>query len=223
MPFSVRTRGLMISCSIGTAAPFQTETLSTIERERVIVMRTLRIGLTKVSAMTLLLTFAWFAVLVGGGATFAQSGDTVAKALYGAYGGVGLTPLNPPPDFEAWFAVVVVEIDSRTEVADVTVSNFELLDHAGNATRFKRVVVIEEFERSRSDDEGECAYWLGSDGTRPWNGTLPTGKIRLRVRVALAEDPPREVFRSQGDSRVTFRLTLGRHLVDGPIECRWPT
>ena len=157
------------------------------------------------------------------GDAFAQSVNAGARALYGAYGGVGLVPSNPPPDFEKWFAVAVIEIDSRIEVPNVTVSDFELIDQAGHVNKFKRIVEVQQFDRPRMAGEGECAYWLGSDGTRAWDGTLPSGKIRLRVRVSLAEEPPREAFGSRGDSRVAFRLTLGQHVVEGPVECIWPT
>jgi hypothetical protein len=147
-------------------------------------------------------------------ATAAAEVPAGAKALYCAYGGISHVPLSPPPGFETQFAVAVVEIDSPTEIANVTVSDFGLIDRAGKMTKFKRVVVVEEFDRARSGTEGEAAYYLNPGGARAWNGTLPAGRIRLRVRVALPERPI---------APVRFQLTLGRQMIEGPVNAEWPT
>lgn len=147
-------------------------------------------------------------------ATAAAEGPAGAKALYCAYGGISHVPLSPPPGFETQFAVAVVEINSPAEIANVTVSDFALFDRAGQVTKFKRVVMVEEFDRARIATEGEAAYYLNPGGTRTWNGTLPAGRIRLRVRVALLERPI---------APVRFQLTLGRQVVEGPVNAEWPT
>jgi hypothetical protein len=56
--------------------------------------------------------------------------------------------------------------------------------------KFKRVVEIDVFEGKRIAAEGEAAYYLNQGDTHPWNGILPAGRIRLRlrIRVAFVED-----------------------------------
>jgi hypothetical protein len=97
----------------------------------------------------------------------------------------------------------------------VTVSDFALFDQAGKATKFKRVVEVEEFDRPRVPTEGIDAYYLNPGGTRPWNGTLPAGKIRLRITVALLGEP---------GMAVRFRLKMGQYSIEGPVNGgEWPT
>ena len=131
-----------------------------------------------------------------------------AKSLFCAFGGIGMTPIHPPSGFESEFAVAVVEINSPRETPNVVVSDFVLFNQAGKATRFKRVVAVEEFDRARIPAEGIDAYYLNPGGTRPWNGTLPAGKIRLRIKVALPEDP---------GMPVRFRLRIGQYIIEGPV------
>jgi hypothetical protein len=140
-----------------------------------------------------------------------------AEALFGAYGGAGFVPTDPPADFVSWFAVIVVEIDSSAKSANVAVSDFRLIDQGGRTVKYARLISAEEFDRVRVATESECAYWTNSGGTRPWDGTLPQGKIRLRVRVALGDKPP------QWDRGVAFELTIGRNLVAGRITCVLPS
>jgi hypothetical protein len=144
----------------------------------------------------------------------AAEGRAGAKSLYCAYGGIGQVPRSPLPGFETQFAVAVVEIDSPIEIANVTVSDFALFDQAGKVTKFERVVGVEEFDRARIATEGEAAYYLNPGGTRAWNGCLPAGEVRLRVRVALLERPI---------APVRFRLTLGERVIEGPVNAEWPS
>jgi hypothetical protein len=137
-----------------------------------------------------------------------------ARALFCAYGGVGLTPREPPRDFVRHSAVAVVEISSRRRITDVKVTEFTLFDRNDRLTTFTRVVAIEGFlNRSRRASEGPFAYYLNPAGA-PWDGTLPAGTIRLRVHVALAEEPT---------DLVRFRVSLGPFVVEGPVDGEWPT
>jgi len=142
------------------------------------------------------------------------SGDASVKPLFCAYGGVEMIPIPTPPSFEAQFAVVVVEINSPSEISNVAVTGFVLLDKEGKETKLKRVVEIEKFDRPRVATEGEEAYYLNSGGTRPWNGILPAGTIRLRIRIALSKEPI---------APVRFKLIIGRHVVEGPVNSAWAT
>lgn len=137
------------------------------------------------------------------------------RSLFCAYGGVGLRPDPRPPDYELHYAVAVVEISSPRRITDAKVTEFALFDRNQNATTLKRVVTIEEFrDHPRSASEGSFAYYLNPAGA-PWDGTLPAGTIRLRVRVALAEEPT--------DLMVRFRVSLGPFVVEGAVDGEWPT
>ena len=54
-----------------------------------------------------------------------------ARALFCAYGGIGLRPVPTPPGFESEFAVAVVEINSPSKTMNVSVTDFVLLDRDG--------------------------------------------------------------------------------------------
>lgn len=122
-----------------------------------------------------------------------------------------------PSDFEALFAVVVVEIDSlharRGVVPEVT-----LFERDGTALTTRRIVELERFARVPSSAEGELAYFLNPGGTTPWDGTLPAGRIRLRIRIALQEQ--------RADPRVC-RVRLADPsapiVVERDVDGSWPT
>lgn len=142
--------------------------------------------------------------------------DQNAKPLFCAFGGIGLAPNPRPPGFESEFAVAVVEINSPRKSAHAAVSDFVLFDQAGKATKLKRVVSVDVFGETRVATEGTFAYYLNSasSATHAWDGTIPTGRIRLRVRVALVGVPV---------APVRFRLTIGQHIIEGPVDGSWPT
>lgn len=137
-----------------------------------------------------------------------------AKALFCAYGGVGMIPNPIPPGYELHFVEAIVEIESLREISNVAVSDFVLVDAQGKATKIKRVLGVEVFNRPHVDTEGIFAYYLNDGGTQTWNGTLPAGRIRLRVDASLVEAP---------DQPVRFRLTIGPHVIEGRIDGEWPT
>jgi hypothetical protein len=142
-----------------------------------------------------------------------------AKSLFCAFGGVGITPIPRPPGFESEFAVAVVEINSSRQTANVAVSDFVLFDQDGRAaTKLKRVVKVEEFDAlPHPAIDGLFAYYLdtASSANHPWNGTLPAGRIRLRIRVALVDAPIAPPVR--------FKLMIGGHVIEGPVDGDWPT
>jgi hypothetical protein len=163
--------------------------------------------------LRVLLIFSTAAIAIGA----STETEIAAKPLFCAYGSVGLVPASPPPGFESEFAVAVVEIKSSAATANVTVSDFALFDETGKATKAKRVIKVEEFDEPHDTNEGIMAYYLNTKTngrTRLWNGVLPAGKIRLRIRVAFAEAP---------QAPVRFRLTIGRQVVEGPVDGAWAT
>jgi hypothetical protein len=142
------------------------------------------------------------------------TGDVDAKALFGAFGSDSMIPNPPPPGYEAYRAVIVVEITSPNETQNATISEFVFIDQSGKETKCKRVMRVENFNRPRVPTEGEAAYYLNPGGTHPWNGTLPAGKIRLRITVALPAHPV---------TLGRFRVTVGQHVIEGSMLCEWPT
>ncbi len=143
------------------------------------------------------------APIVGNAATYSPK----ATMLFCAYGSVheSATP----------FAVAVIEISSSKEADNVPVSDFEIFDSERHVTKMNRVVNVEVFEDPpRRLVDGSMAYYLDDAHTHPWDGTLPAGTIRLRVRVALASDPSFGVF--SGGNLGVCRLTVGGNVVNGP-------
>jgi hypothetical protein len=130
------------------------------------------------------------------------------KPLFCAFGAIGKASMHSPYGPESELALAVVEISSPRKMGDMTVSSFQLFDKAGKVTGLRRVVGVTEFVRLRAATESEEAYYLHSDSTRPWDGTLPATKIRLCIRVALLSTPIQPV---------RFRLTIGPYLVEGPV------
>jgi hypothetical protein len=76
-----------------------------------------------------------------------------------------------------------------------------------------------QYIHHRVATEGLWAYYLfpisaSANSNRQWDGTLPAGRVRLRVRVALVEAPI---------APVRFKLTLGQYVIEGPVDGGWPT
>lgn len=117
---------------------------------------------------------------------------------------------------ESQFAVAVVEVNSQTPSKNVSVSNLELLSQAGTVTQMKRVISVEEFDAPpRDEKDGQFAYYIHNTETRPWNGMLPAGTIRLRIRVSLDKDPRAELGRC--------RVTISEYKIEGPVSGTWAT
>jgi hypothetical protein len=166
--------------------------------------------------------------LIGAGSALAQrplkqeGRPGNATALFCAYGSVGFIPVPRPAGFESEFAVAVVEIRSPVAIAKVPISDFELFDRQGKATPLKRVTDADVFEaepftRARAGNLGSVAYYLNpgpGGGTHAWDGTLPAGTIRLRIRVALQGVP---------NLPDRFRIQVGTYVIEGRVDASWPT
>jgi len=140
-----------------------------------------------------------------------DAGPIQSRTLFCAYGSIGLRPNPLPQGFETQFAIAVVEIRSPREIRGGAASEFTVTNQEGKETKSKRIIATEEFVRIRSN-EADMAYYLNPEGARPWNGTLPAGTIRLRVRVALTEAP---------QLPVRFRLVLGDIVFEGAVNGMW--
>jgi len=149
-----------------------------------------------------------FAVVPGTVSLTSAAPDTT-KALFCAYGGHGYTGSG----LERQSAVAVVEIENTKKIQNVSLTEFALFDQSGKETKFSRIVNVEAFARPLVANERKFAYYMDSSGTRPWDGTLPKGKIQLRVRVALAE--------TVAGVAVRFRLMIGTQIIEGTVNGRW--
>jgi hypothetical protein len=143
--------------------------------------------------------------------TNASAGATNAHLLSCAYGSIashGEIPFGVPypqrGSADSEFAEAVVEINRQSELTDATVSDFVLTDKFGRVTRSKEVVEADAFDPRHI-----------ANGSRPWDETLPAGKIRLRIRVALGGDP--------GSFGRTCSLKIGPYQVEGPLWGPWLT
>jgi hypothetical protein len=75
----------------------------------------------------------------------------------------------------------------------------------------QRLLKVDIFDEPYVAGESNAKYYLGTDPvgrTRPWDGTLPAGKIRLRASAAVVEDPV---------GVRTCRLTVGKYVIEGPV------
>jgi hypothetical protein len=141
------------------------------------------------------------------------------KLFFCAYGSVGWQPIHPPPGFENEFAVAVVEVNNERALPNAPAPDVTLLYQDGKTIGTKRVVSVEVFDEPFVPGEGSMGFYLATrrgGHTHPWNGTLPTGMVHLRVRVALAAQngvPPPQLC----------RVRLGPYTVEGPWDGIWAT
>jgi hypothetical protein len=157
------------------------------------------------------------ALVIAHGSSIPYLGKPVTKAVFCAFGSIGIQPLTKPPGFESQFATAVVEIDSPQKIEHADVTEFVLIEPDGKTTPMKRVITIERFEERPKPTEGKFAFYLNTEKgsrTRAWDGTLPAGKIRLRVDMALVDDP---------GNPTEFRITVGGFTVEGPVDGSWLT
>ena len=175
-----------------------------------------------VSVLTALLLFAGVLARSQGVAgqptlnTTAQVGRN-ASGLYCAWGSIGQRPRILPPGFELWFARVAVEIDSPTRIANVALTDLELFAQTGETSGLKRIISVDQIDTLRLPNQDNLAYYFQDGLSHPWDGTLPVGKIQLRVYVTLKTEPPA----SKGWLRA--RLTVGAHVIESPECAIWPT
>ncbi len=132
--------------------------------------------------------------------------------LFCAYWSYGVAPRPLPASYESHFAVAVVEIDSPVETNTVSVSDVALFgEKDAVVAHMQRLLKVEKFDEPRVAGETAAKYYLGTDpagSTRFWDGTLPAGKIRLRVSAALVEDPA---------GVLGCRVTVGKDVIEGPL------
>lgn len=135
--------------------------------------------------------------------------------VHGANG--GLVPTYPAPGYTWWSAVAVLEIDSAAEISNFNVSNFRLVD-GRHETKMKRVLQIDQLDRPPNDtNKGQIEYYLNGEA-HPWNGTIPAGITRLRVRVAL-DVAPRQFPLMAVKARCA--LTIGPYQVERSVDAIW--
>lgn len=141
------------------------------------------------------------------------------KLLFCAYGSVGAQPLHPPPGYENQFAEAVVELNNTRRVPNAPAPNVTLLYPSGKSITTKRVISVEVFDEPYVPGEGDMAFYLNTDSrghTHNWDGTLTTGMVHLRVRVALST-------RSWVPMPTSCKVTIGPYKIEGPVDGSWAT
>lgn len=138
--------------------------------------------------------------------------ETGGHMLFCAYWSYAGTAPPAQASYESHFAVAVVEIDSPAEVDNVSVSDLSLFgDKDVTVARMQRLLKVDVFDEPYTAGESNAKYYLNTDPngrTRPWDGVLPAGKVRLRASAAVVEDP----------SGVRgCKLEVGRYVIEGPV------
>jgi hypothetical protein len=141
----------------------------------------------------------------------APAADPNARMLFCAYWSYSAGQ-RPPMGFESRFAVAVVEINSPIETNTISVSDLVLYGEKDVVVaNMQRLLRVENFDEPSVAGESAAKFYLGTDPggrTRFWDGTLPAGKIRLRVSAALVEDPT---------GVLGCRVTVGKYVIEGPV------
>jgi hypothetical protein len=121
--------------------------------------------------------------------------------LYCELAGIGVAPDPPPPTMETHFAIVVFEADNPGPPArGVTVEDLALLDEAGHTLGLRRIQSVEILSLREPapplNAPGSAAYYsngpdlpIHATVVGPFDGTLDTGRTRIRVRASLAGSP----------------------------------
>jgi hypothetical protein len=166
-----------------------------------------------------------FTLALAAGSACGDSPATVAptpakptvRALFCATGGVGSVPVPTPADFESRFAVAVVEIDSPSRL-ETLVPAFTVIAADGAPLTTRRVVEVERFDRVPSAAEGTHAFFLNAGGTTAWDGVVPPGTMRLRIRIALENSPAMPAV-----CRVDLGSAGAPLVVERDLDGVWPT
>lgn len=141
-----------------------------------------------------------------------QPRDVTMRMLYCAYGTTNFVRRDYQPEL----AVAVVEVQSTKRLTHLTVSDLTLIGGDGEETTVDHFDPVEVFNEPQITGEGVGAYYLNAvpGGTRRWDGIVPLGKIRLRVRATMVK---------QIWEPTQCRFKLGPYITEGPISQRWPT
>ena len=147
------------------------------------------------------------------------------RTLFCAHGGVGVVPSPLPPDYETEFASVTIDLDDPRGKTPITVKSIELMNESGKVVAtMKRVVEMVTLDASKTPpgrtESGSWAFFLNPQGD-PFDGNLPPGRTRLRVRASLNASPMEYLTRV----RVTFTFDGSKPplVVEGEVWGSWPT
>lgn len=147
----------------------------------------------------------------------AQQGS--ARVLLAEAHHVGYVPfldVRVPPDYESWNATAVIEIDNPSMIGNAPVSDFRLI-YSGKEIKASRIVLIEAFHQGacgRAPDANDDNCWLRSNEVWLWDGHLPVGKTRLRMRVSFHD---RDLPLERASLVQEFQVKVGRWTVKGRI------
>jgi hypothetical protein len=145
------------------------------------------------------------------------------RTLFCAHGGVGIVPDPLPPGYETEFTSVTIDLDNPNGKTRLTVKSIELMNESGKvAATMRRVVEIVKLDASKSPpgrtESGSWAFFLNPQG-EPFDGELPPGRTRLRIRASLNASPMEYLTRV----RITLDGPQPPLVLEGDVWGSWPT
>jgi hypothetical protein len=157
--------------------------------------------------------FAVLVPLIGNPGAQSLTAHSDSKFLYCAYGN---TSNFVKPGFETLLAIAVVEVNSRSNEMNVSRPLFELVGGKGQTQKMTRLVSVEEFQAPEPPPSNPIGYYLYDPRAGRWNGRLPAGTTRLRIR---AEFPGRAFSTGMG----RCRIIIGPRTLEGRVDAIWPS
>jgi hypothetical protein len=145
------------------------------------------------------------------------------RTLFCAHGGVGVVPNPLPPGYETELTSVTLDLDNPNAKTPLTVKSIELMNEKGNVVAtMRRVVEMTTLDATKTPpgraESGSWAFFLNPQGT-PFDGNLPPGRTRLRIRASLTSSPTDYLTRV----RVTLDGGGGPIVIEGDVWGSWPT
>ena len=133
--------------------------------------------------------------------------DVKSYMVFCAYG----SPSFVSPKYHPELAVAVVDVSSPRKIENAAVSDVALIARNGDTEKMMRLAKVEIFGEPHFAGEGYGEYYLDTrpaGTTRPWNGTLPAGEIRLRVQAELT---------NKASHPEHCRVKVGPYVIEGPV------
>jgi len=135
-----------------------------------------------------------------------------ATAVECSWGSSGVSTGAPSP----YWVIALIDLESGRGDTGLTLVDLELVDADGNALgRADR-------EIDRRMIASDATAFTGED--TPFDGTLPTGRVRLRLRARMEDAFASRVGTPPAGYRLTLRSDAGATIrISGLVGAAWPT